>query len=64
MDTERGYFPIQDEWSQQERDFARRAIKDIGLDAWNDLMRMRETQGNGAFADALLKIWPGGAPPN
>jgi hypothetical protein len=64
MVNERGYFPEHDEWSQQERDFARRAIKDIGADAWNELLRVRETQGNSAFTSAILQIWPSGMPPD
>lgn len=63
MDNERGYFPVHDEWSRQEREFARRAVKDIGLDAWNDLLRVREIEGNAAFANAILRIWPNGMPP-
>lgn len=64
MDRERQYFSAQGEWTQQERDFARRAVDDIGHTAWNKLLNICHTQGNEAFLIAVAQVWPDGAPPD
>jgi len=63
MESERQYFPEGDEWSSMEREFANRAVQSIGLDGWNDLLRVQRLYGKEAFLRAVLEIWPDGAPP-
>ncbi len=63
MDKEKQYFSETGEWSPQERDFASRAVNEIGLAAWHDLLRVQKTEGNEAFVRAVARIWPNGVPP-
>jgi hypothetical protein len=63
VDKERAYFSENGEWTNQEREFANRAIKNIGLAAWHTLLRVQRSDGNDAFIEATHKIWPNGMPP-
>jgi hypothetical protein len=62
MDTERPYFSILGEWTCQEREFAERAISDIGFDTWQVLLAVQRKEGNEAFIKAMQQIWPNGLP--
>jgi hypothetical protein len=63
MDLERSYFSDLGEWTHQEREFAERAVKDIGIDAWHRLLAILRKEGNEAFIQATHQIWPDGMPP-
>lgn len=63
VDKEKPYFSENGEWSSQERDFANRAVQEIGLAAWHDLLRIRKSEGNDAFVRAVARLWPNGLPP-
>jgi hypothetical protein len=63
MDIERAYFSDLGEWTNQEREFAERAVNDIGIEAWHNLLAIQRKEGNDAFVKATMQIWPGGMPP-
>ena len=63
MDRERPYFSDLGEWTHQEREFAERAINDIGVEAWHNLLAVQRKEGNEAFVKAMHQIWPNGMPP-
>jgi hypothetical protein len=63
MDIERAYFSDLGEWTNQEREFAERAVHDIGLEAWQKLLAIQRKEGNDAFVKATMQIWPNGMPP-
>lgn len=64
MELVRSYFSEQGEWTHQEREFAERAIRDIGMHAWHELLRVQRHEGNDAFVEATRRIWPDGMPPD
>lgn len=64
MNLEREYFPDCGEWSQQERDFAHRAIDSIGLSGWHALLEVQRSEGREAFLKRIRELWPDGSPPD
>jgi hypothetical protein len=63
MNKEIEYFSENDEWTHQEREFANRAIRQIGMESWQALLKIQRELGTEAFVKATSQIWPQGMPP-
>lgn len=60
VDKEIQYFSENEEWTHQEREFANHAIREIGLESWQALLKIQREQGTEAFVKATSRIWPQG----